>query len=134
MSRENVEIVRRLNAAFNRSPDEPEHWLSHYEEEAEFHPPREWPEACIYRGREEIGELARIWARSFDEYRWEEEKIIDAGACVVALWKHRGRIQGSADWVEQEVGTLWFFRGERIARTLAFFSWSEALEAAGVEE
>ena len=92
MSQENVEIVRRLNAAFNESPDEPERWLSHYEEEAEFHPPREWPEASIYRGREEIGELARIWARSFDEYRWEEEKIIDAGELSVvrkrtARWK-----------------------------------------------
>ena len=51
---------------------------------------------------------------------------------MVALWHHRGRLQGSSDWVERQIGTVWHFRDGKIVKVLTFFSWAEVLEAAGV--
>jgi ketosteroid isomerase-like protein len=120
-----------MNALFNESPTDAE-WLSHYDPEVEFQAPPEWPEGRVYRGRSAVGELANAWTESFDEYRWDEERIFDAGDRVVALWHHRGRLQGSRDWVERQIGTVWYFREGKIVKVLTFFSWAEALEAAGV--
>lgn len=39
MSRENVEIVRRLNRAFNENPTATEAWLRFYDPDVEFRMP-----------------------------------------------------------------------------------------------
>jgi ketosteroid isomerase-like protein len=134
MSEENVELVREVNAVFNDAPGDVERWLPYYEGDAEFHMPPEWPEGRVYRGHDGIRALANAWIGSFDEYRWDEERLIDEGDCVVALWHHRGRARGTNVWLERQIGSVWYLRDQRIAKVLAFFSWVEALEAAGVRE
>jgi ketosteroid isomerase-like protein len=133
MSPENVEIVRRLNAVFNDAPRDVERWIPYYHPDAEFRSPPEWPEADTYRGRDGIEELALAWAGSFEEYRWDEEEVFDAGEdVVVGLWHHRGQLPGSDEWVERRVGTVWYLREGKIERVLSYFSWDQALEAADV--
>jgi hypothetical protein len=132
MPEENMEIIRRLNALFNEAPHDAESWLSYYDPGAEFVAPREWPERRVYSGHAGIEELANAWVASFDEYRWDEEKVLDTGECVVALWHHRGRL--GSEWAEREIGSVWYLTGGQIVRVLLFFSWAEALEAAGLEE
>lgn len=131
VSERDVETIRRLNAAFNEAPDDTQGWLAFYHPEQEFHAPPEWPERSVYRGHEGIAELGEAWFGSFDEYRWDEEEIIDAGDCVVALFHHRGRM--GQEWVERQIGCVFTVRDEKVVRVLAFFDWNQALAAVGLE-
>jgi hypothetical protein len=130
MSEQDLETIRRLNAAFNAAPHDIDAWLAYYHPDQEFHAPPEWPEKRVYLGREGISELAEAWFGPFDEYRWDTEEMIDAGDRVVALFHHRGRM--GDQWVEREIGAVFELREDKVIRCDAFFSWDEALEAAGV--
>ena len=134
MSQENVELIREVNALFNENPGDASSWLDYYDAEAEFQMPPEWPEGRLLRGHGEIKATANAWIGSFDEYRWDEERILDADDCVVALYHHRGRARGTGDWVERQIESVWYLRDRKVVKVLAFFSWEEALEAAGLRE
>src|SRR5262249_12356051 len=95
MAGENVELVREVNAVFNEAPGAIERWMPYYSRDAEFHMPPEWPEGRVCRGHDGISALANAWIGSFDEYRWDEARLIDESDCVVALWHHRGRARGT---------------------------------------
>ena len=45
-----------------------------------------------------------------------------------------GRIRGSHDRVEQRIGYPWEVRNGKGVRIQVYFSWEEALEAAGLSE
>jgi hypothetical protein len=64
MSQENVEVVRHMNAAFNRGDED---WVGFYDPEVEFRMPPEWPEDSVYTGRNGIRHAAGLWAESFSE-------------------------------------------------------------------
>jgi ketosteroid isomerase-like protein len=131
MSEENMHLVRRMNEAFNRGDDS---WIGFYDPEVEFRTPPEWPEDSVYRGHDGIRRAAALWAESFSEYVWKIDSLIDAPDCVVGLHHHRGRIRDGGGWVERPLGAVYFLRSGKIARVLSFFSWSEALKAAGLSE
>jgi ketosteroid isomerase-like protein len=132
MSAEDVQLLREVNRRFNDgSPDD---WLGFYDRDCEFHMPAEWPEEPVYRGHEGMRRVTALWTENFDDYRWDEDELIDLGDRIVGLWHHRGRLRETGDWIEQRVGTVWYFRERKILRVLSYFSWEEALEAAGVED
>jgi ketosteroid isomerase-like protein len=131
VSHENVEIVRSMNVAFNCGE---EGWVDFYDPEVEFWMPPEWPEDSVYTGQDDMRHAAGLWGRSFSEYEWTMDRIIDASDCVVALQRHRGRIGDGGAWVERPIGAVYYLTDGKIVRVLTFFSWSEALEAAGLEE
>ena len=133
MPQENVETVRELNAAFNRDPADTQAWLHFYDPEVEFHMPPEWPEERLYRGWDGLRDIVSRMTEVFGSYRWEGARLLDADDRVVGLWHHRGQVEGGPV-LEREVGTVFYFRGNRIIRVLGFFSWREALEAAGLRE
>lgn len=124
------EVLRELNEEFNSGRD----WVHFYDPEAEFEMPPEWPEEAAYRGHAGIRKALALWRENFDEYRWDEERLVEAPDCVVGLYRHRGRIRSTDTWVDQMIGCIWYFRGERIIRARGFTSWDAALEAAGLEE
>jgi hypothetical protein len=129
MSHENVEIVRALNDSFNAGEED---WPRFYHPEAEFHMPREWPEDRVYYGPEGVKKGGDAWNESFDEYRWDVDELIDVGDSVVALVHHRGRIGGSTEWIEREVGAIFEVHSGQVTKVRAFLSWDEAREAAGL--
>jgi ketosteroid isomerase-like protein len=128
MSEAQLEIVHALNIVFNAGED----WARFYAPDAELHMPAEWPEEPVYSGREGLRKALRLWRESFDEYYWEEHDLIDAPDCVVGLYYHRGRIKHGGTWIDQAIGCVWRFRGDKIVRLDGFFSWPAALEAAGL--
>jgi ketosteroid isomerase-like protein len=132
MSKENVEIVRRTIETFNR--DGVEDALEYFDAEVEWLGPPEWLEEHLYKGHDGIRRIASVWSESFDEYRLDPQRFIDAGDQVVALVVQRGRIKGSADPVEQMIGYVWEVRNGKGVRVQVYFSWEEALEAAGLRE
>jgi hypothetical protein len=130
MSQQNVEIVRRLNAAFNRSSDE---WLEFYDSSAEIQLPPGLFEDRVGAGREDIRRAAALWTETVDAYHWEMAELIDAGdECVVGLSHFRSRINGGGAWLKPRLGVVFYLRDAKIVRVLAYFSWAEALQAAGV--
>jgi ketosteroid isomerase-like protein len=128
MSQAQLDALRELNAAFVGGGD----WIRFYDADAEFEMPPEWPEEPVYRGHDGIRKALQLWRENFDEYRWDEERLIEAEACVVGLYRQRGRIKGAGTWIDQAIGCLWYFDDGKIVRARGFFSWEEAMEAAGV--
>jgi ketosteroid isomerase-like protein len=132
VSQENVEIVRRTIEAFNG--DGVEAALQYLDPEVEWLAPPEWLEERLYKGHDGIHRLASQWSENIDEYRLDPERFIDAGDAVVVLLFARGRIPGGAAPIEQKLGYVWEVRDRKGVRIQVYFSWEEALEAAGLEE
>jgi ketosteroid isomerase-like protein len=132
MSQENVEIVRRTIEAFNG--DGVQATLQYLDPEVEWLAPPEWLEERLYKGHEGIRRLASQWSENIDGYRLDPERFIDADDAVVVLLFARGRIPGGAAPIEQKLGYVWEVRDRRGVRIQVYFSWEEALEAAGLEE
>ena len=85
MSQENVEILRRAYAAFNRHD-----WdaaLEAVHPDVEWHQITQFPDRAIYRGRDEMRD--RFWnqqlVEQFGDFRIEVEEFVDAGDHVVML-------------------------------------------------
>jgi ketosteroid isomerase-like protein len=130
MSERDLEIVRELNRAFN---DRDRAWLDLYDASAEVHmPPGQWGRQ-VYRGLSGVEEAALLWTRSGEDYRWELHELIDAGDCVVGLFRFRTRINARTAWLAPPLGAVFYVRDGKITRVLTFFSWDEALEAGGVQ-
>jgi ketosteroid isomerase-like protein len=130
MSEQDLEIVRELNRAFNNRESA---WLDLYDASAEVHmPPGLWGRQ-VYAGLSGVEEAASLWTRSVEDYRWEMHELIDAGDCVVGLFRFRTRINPRTSWVSPPLGAVFYMRAGKIARVLTFFSWDEALEAGGVQ-
>lgn len=133
MSRENVEVVRRLNQAFNCGDLDAFLGL--------LHPDVEWVpilaklEGTVYRGRDEVrrwvAELDRDWA----EFHPDPQEFRDLGDVVLALgtWHARARTSGLS--LDSQPGA-WVarIRAGKIVRYETFTDRSEALEAVGLSE
>jgi ketosteroid isomerase-like protein len=104
-----------------------------YLPESEWVMPPEWPERRVYRGKERIRELAMIGPEGFDDYRFELERIVELDdGRALGLFLIRGNIKGSGVPLETEFGGIYTLRGEKFLRIEAFFSWADAIQAAGV--
>jgi ketosteroid isomerase-like protein len=102
--------------------------------EIEWHAPQEWLEQKLYRGRDEVEKLGEYWLGQFEDYRVDLVDVVDVGdGRVVALLFQRGRIKESGAEVEQETGWLVEFEDGMMRTNHARFSWTEALELAGLD-
>ena len=134
MSRENVEVVRHLNAAFNRRDLEALF--------AMYHPDVEWcdlqhaPDAPErLRGVSAVRAYVDQWYEAFDDFTAEIEEYIDAGQFVVTLthWRATGKGSGlvidlhTADVVELSNGRI-------IQVTIGYADKAGALKAVGLED
>jgi ketosteroid isomerase-like protein len=102
------------------------------------HPEVEWTsreDGLTYRGRDGVREALERWLESFDEYRYEVQRIIDCGGddvLVVGLEVGRGAMSGAeVRSVNHELLTI---RDGMIVRFREFYDESDALEAAGLAE
>jgi ketosteroid isomerase-like protein len=129
MSQENVEVVRRGNAAFNRGD---------YEGFAEsLHPDVEFrdhahaadaPEAL--KGAQALRSLLSEWRETFDDFRAEISEYIEAGDHVVCVtrWTGWGKASDAAVDVSQ-VDVYQLREGKIVRVTLAYPDKKTALEA-----
>ena len=105
-----------------------------------FHPdvtwiaPPEWVDAPVYCGHEGMRELNALWRANFDEFRVQLEEVRTAGPRAIVLLHLQGRIKGSTQEIEQRASWVADFDDDGLVTQLrVFFSWEEALEAAGTE-
>jgi uncharacterized protein len=132
MSRENVEIVRRSWEAFNRG--DLDAFLAALADDAEFEEDPLFPEAGVYRGREEILGYTRGFQEQLAGHHFEVEELRDLGDRVLALLHETVRGASSGLEVHEHPAFLYTFRGNRVARVRAYLDRAEALEALELRE
>jgi ketosteroid isomerase-like protein len=138
MSQENVEVVRRLFAAF-QSVDV-DNFERRFDEVRElFDPKVEWvaaPHSLLaseeYRGYDGVRRFWIQFLSPWDDYGVEVDELIDAGDQVVAVMRLSGRTNElEVDGARSSLLTL---RDGSIVRIEPFASKDAALEAAGLRE
>jgi ketosteroid isomerase-like protein len=131
MSDEDLDLARVVIDAFNRGGIEAT--LVYADPEVEWWAPSGWMEETVYKGHEGLRKLNSFWEQFFESYQLDVEELIDLGDRVLVLGYQRGVIRGSGDQVEQRTGWICEFRNGLGVRTWVYFSWEEALSAAGLE-
>jgi ketosteroid isomerase-like protein len=135
MSQQNVELVARFYEPATSKAE----LLTAMPRTMEFcHPEVEWTsreDGLTYRGREGVREALERWLESFDQYRYEVQRIIDCGGddvLVIGLEVGRGAMSGAE--VRSVNHVLLTIRDGMILRFREFCEESDALEAPGLRE
>jgi ketosteroid isomerase-like protein len=136
MSRENVEIVRRVYEAV--ACRDAATVLGLYDPEVELDGSR-LPESSLtglghpLRGHEGLRQVARAWNEAWEYAEDHCEELIDAGGeHVISVVTRRARGLASGVEVETRRGGVWTIRDGKVVRTVWFPSVEEALEAVGL--
>jgi ketosteroid isomerase-like protein len=145
MSKENVEIVRRIYAALDVSvpgsvttvsvPTEPFGTL--IDSQIEWNFPREFPDlAEPYYGYEGAKQYRRKIAEVLDDYRMVPERFIDAGDDRVLVFSREGgRGKGSgAEVFTHPTAHIWTLKDGKAVRMQSIWERADALEAVGLSE
>lgn len=139
MSRENVEIVRRMYAELTLSPLSPQPGVleQFIDPGIEWRGPREFPDlAEPHHGYEG---LARYFAKideAIEDYRMAPERFIDAGDDGVLVFSREGgRGRGSGAEVQTHLTAhLWTLKNGRAVRMQSYWERADALKAVGLTE
>jgi ketosteroid isomerase-like protein len=135
MSKENVKIAARW---YLPATSKQELLAAMPRTMALCHPQVEWtvPEdGATYRGREGVRRRLEQWLDSFDEYRYEVQRILDCGGddvLVEATEVGLGAMSGAE--VRSTNYELLTIRDGSIVRIREFYDEAQALEAAGLRE
>jgi ketosteroid isomerase-like protein len=129
MSEENVELVRRSIAAYNRRDFEALRALNAPDMEVDWSASRGL-QAGIYQGREEVLRFYESFLEMFEKVDIEPERFIESGDSVVV--PNAAQIRGR-DGIETVARSALVFelRGGLIARICLYQETREALEAVG---
>jgi ketosteroid isomerase-like protein len=133
MSRENVEIVKRANAALNAHDVDAVVSLVHPDYEFVDHMAAVGEESGS--GIETIRRLIEGWFETFPDFHAATEEYIDAGDHVVCVTHWQGSGAGSGLPYSQRAAEVYTVRAGKIVRAeLGFPDKASALEAAGLSE
>jgi len=110
MSRENVELVRRMYEAFHAG--DAEGALAYFDPEVEVDASVRVDEG-IGHGRDAVNAMVPRWLAAWDEWREEIEELRDLGNQVVVVSKQRGRAKGSGIEVETRYAVLYEIEATR---------------------
>jgi len=134
MSRENVEVMRRLVALVDQGDDWPDDLL----------PPdfvldfsRRLLNPVVVRGRDKVRAFVESEGQMWegDHLSYEPKELIDAGDKVLALVRVSGRGKASGVEVEAYTWSVWTFRdGKPVEWTYFGDDRASALEAVGLPE
>ena len=119
-----------LDQAFNSRRIDPELLA----DDAEWVNPHDAVEPGTRRGADEFNKAIASVFSTWDDVRFDTDRVIDNGDQVIALGSLHGRLHASGMAVSAAHGQIWTFRDGRILRMQWFNTHREALEAAGVAE
>ncbi len=134
MSRENVEIVRRIYAEWERGNFQEA--LSRFDPEITFETfMPDASENVVFHGIDEMASFTRDWFGQWRRYRvtGDEFRAVGADQVFVAGRQAATGIHSGAE-VESPGYTVWTLRSGKVVRLLAHYDRDKALEAAGLRE
>jgi ketosteroid isomerase-like protein len=138
MSRENVELVRRLFEEFNRGGPAAVVRGGFLSAEVVFDASRaDLPGIETIRGPDEVRAFfEEDWFEVFPFEEWEIqiEEPIDRGDQVIVISRQQGRGASSGAAAVLELGNIFSIRNGEIVRIQVYGRPGEALEAAGLSE
>jgi ketosteroid isomerase-like protein len=145
MSRENIELVRRLYAqggpfALPLSPEEEGVLIDRlfeefYDEQVEIRMPADYPEGeQVHVGRRGMAELIAMLRDSWTEFRFEPERFIEAGDSVMVFIRVVAQGGASGLATERETAHVWALRDGRLSSIQIYRDRAQALEAVGLSE
>jgi ketosteroid isomerase-like protein len=145
MSREALELVSRLYEeggpfSLPLSPDEERtlldrHFGELYDEQVEVRMPADYPEGeQVLVGRSGMAEVIALLRVSWTTWRFEPERFIDAGHCVVVFIRVVAEGGASGLSAVQETAHIWKVRGGRLASIQIYRDRAQAVEAVGLSE
>lgn len=133
MSRQNVEIVRRLFEVIGRGDSDAV--LALYDPDIEFDSsrtplPRLIGGDGVQRGHQALRRFFRERAEAWESIEDRCEELIDAGEAVISVVTVRGRGRTTGIEVETRMAGVWTVRDNKLVRVVWFPTRAEALEAA----
>jgi len=131
MSRENVEIVRRIYDGWSRGDFSVGTDLVAADFAWQQH--AEAVEPGTLRGAAIASAFRNVFA-VYESYRIVPERYVDASDKVVVMARNRGRAKGSGIELDQSFGYVWTVRAGKLARVEVYATEREALDAAGLGE
>jgi ketosteroid isomerase-like protein len=132
MSQENVEIVRRMYEAWNRSGGVPQfEWI---DPEIEVDVPAGGLLEGTYRGHAGFSKLLESFWDAFEEHRIEIEESIPAGDHVLLTVHYYGRGKTSGVEVDLRDWHVWTLRDGKAVRWQIVNTRKVALKAVGLSE
>jgi ketosteroid isomerase-like protein len=133
MSQENVDAFRAVIEAINESGSDAS--LDLLDPEVEFYEDPKFPEAEVFRGRDEVVGYFRRFTESFERYRFEIEDVRDEGGDkITAVLREMARGKTSGVEVERRSGWVFTFRAGKALRVEIYLDPGDALEAVGLAE
>lgn len=130
MSKQNLEVVRRSLAAWNRRDLDRTLEEMHPDGEVDWSESR-GPHSGIYRGRERVRRFYEEWLELFDEVDIQPEEFIDVGEHVVV--PNRGFARGREGVTVAASSTQVFtFREGKIVRLRLYQDMETALKSVGL--
>ena len=131
MSQENVEVIKRANAALNGGDIDAA--VQDYAPDATVRDLLKGPDQpTVVTGIEAMRQVWALWIEAFDELSADVQEFIDAENAVVCAvhWHGRGKTSGMNIDVDQ-FDVFEFADGKIVRATLGYRSKAEALEAVG---
>ena len=134
MSRENIEIVRRIFDSVSRG--EVDQAIEAAADDFEV----DWsnsvgPAKGVYRGKEQFRELWASFLEAFEELRWDPGEIIEVDQSRLIVVTHVHALgRGSGVEVDSVGAQLWTISEGRARSVKLYQSKADALEAAGLSE
>jgi ketosteroid isomerase-like protein len=133
MSQENLEIVRLLFSAFEKTG--PEGTFRFLSPEIEWEVRPDLPDSRTYRGHDGVRELLATFEDVLDEQWYSPRELIPAGELVVVplRWGGRGKTSGVKVEEREETWVLTLQDGA-ITRVTEYATKEAALDAVGLSE
>ncbi len=137
MSKENVEIVRRVYEAAARR--DPTAIFALYDPQVEWdmsqHPYGEMSKGRVYHGHAGLRDWFSEWYEAFDDFEHDREDLVEVGEHVISVGTDRGRGRASgADVRWNGIAGVWTIRHGKVVRVVWFRTREEALDAVGLSE
>jgi ketosteroid isomerase-like protein len=131
MSRENVEIVKRVREAFMRGD-----WdtaIAAYDQAVELDMTR-MPGGDMYSGPDGVRAFFAGWVGSWDGFKVTPVDLIDGDNEVIGIQDITATGKASGATVKMRAADVFTIAGGKIVRHVGYPDASEALEAAGLRE
>jgi uncharacterized protein len=132
MSRENVEIVRRMVAAWNAG--DIDGWLELCAPGIEVVFPPDVPEPGPFHGRDELRAWAEGFMAAWEDFQAEIQQAVQAGERVVVALYYRGHGRDTGIEIEQTDWHVFTIRDGKITHWRNYGTQADALEAVGLSE